>query len=129
MRPTPPSLIGLSTLVTAVASMTVSTPASAHHSFAMFDQTRTLQANVVVRRIEWSNPHAYMFFTVPGKTGPAAQLAVECGSISLLARKGWKFNSVGVGDSVTLSYHPFKDGRSGGMLVSIGKQGGVLLKG
>lgn len=116
-------------LVGAGIATSVCFPASAHHSFAMFEQTRTLQINAVVSRIEWTNPHAYMFFTVPGKTGADALVAIECGSISLLVSKGWKFNSLRVGEAVKVTYHPFKNGRSGGMLVSVAKKDGVTLIG
>jgi hypothetical protein len=116
-------------MMAAATSQVVSSPAYAHHSFAMFDQTRTMQANVVVSRIEWTNPHAYLFFTLAGKSGNDARVAVECGSINLLARKGWKFSSLRVGETVTLAYHPFKNGRQGGMLVSVTKKDGTTLKG
>jgi len=115
--------------VAAAASLTTGSAVEAHHSFAMFDQTRTMANTAVVSRIEWTNPHAYMFFMVSGKTGTAAKMAVECGSVSLLVRKGWKVNSVRVGDTVTVTYHPFRDGRVGGMLVSIGKADGSVLRG
>lgn len=116
-------------MLTAVAGLTMSSAVEAHHSFAMFDQTRTASNTAVISRIEWTNPHAYMFFMVSGKTGAAAKMAIECGSVSLLVRKGWKVNSVKVGDTVTVTYHPFRDGRAGGMLVSIGKADGTVLRG
>ena len=116
-------------IVAAVTGLPLHSIAEAHHSFAMFDQTKTLAGTAAISRIEWTNPHTYMFFTVSGKTGPAAKLAVECGSVSLLVRKGWKVNSVRVGETVTITYHPFRDGRGGGMLVSIGKADGTVLRG
>lgn len=111
------------------ASLSVTSSADAHHSFAMFDQRRTVVSTVVVSKIEWTNPHAYLFFRVPGKTGADAQFAIECGSISLLSRKGWKFNSLRVGETVTVTYHPLRNGRNGGMLVSVAKPNGALLRG
>jgi len=113
----------------AAASLTMSSAVEAHHSFAMFDQTKTVVTKAVVARIEWTNPHAYMFFAAAGKTGAAATMAIECGSISLLVRKGWKVNSLRVGETVTVTYHPFRNGRTGGMLVSIGMANGSVLKG
>lgn len=113
----------------AIASLTMGSAVEAHHSFAMFDQTRTVVSTAVVKRIEWTNPHAYLFFMVAGKTGAEAKMAIECGSVSLLVRKGWKVNSVRVGDTVTVTYHPFRDGRTGGMLVSVGMANGTVLRG
>ena len=105
-----------------IVMMIASYPVSAHHSFAIFDQTRAV-------KIEWTNPHAYIFFDVADEQGRRATLAIECGSISLLSRKGWKVNSLRVGDSVSVIYHPLRSGKMGGMLVSVGFPNGVVLRG
>jgi len=112
-----------------IVMMIASYPVSAHHSFAIFDQTRAVTIKAVVNKIEWTNPHAYIFFDVVDEQGRRATLAIECGSISLLSRKGWKVNSLRVGDSVSVIYHPLRSGKMGGMLVSVGFPNGVVLRG
>ena len=112
-----------------IVMMIASYPVSAHHSFAIFDQTRAVTIKAVVNKIEWTNPHAYIFFDVVDEQGHRATLAIECGSISLLSRKGWKVNSLRVGDSVSVIYHPLRSGKMGGMLVSVGFPNGVVLRG
>ena len=44
-------------------------PALAHHSFAMFDHTRTVTLKGEVARFQWSNPHAILEIDVPGANG------------------------------------------------------------
>jgi hypothetical protein len=104
-------------------------PAGAHHSFAIFDQARVVTTKAVVNKIEWTNPHAYIFLDAADEQGHPATLAIECGSISLLSRKGWKVNSLRVGDAVSITYHPLRSGKMGGMLVSVELPGGVVLRG
>jgi len=74
-------------------------PAEAHHSFAMFDKTKLVSIKGSVSKVEWTNPHAYLFVVNPA--APTKIYAFECSSPNELNRWGWKANTIKVGDTVT----------------------------
>lgn len=96
-------------------------PALAHHSFAMFDRATRVTLMGTVTAFEWTNPHSYIKFDVPGKDENGAakvtHYLIECGSPSVLANDGWKFSDFKPGDQLTLVINPLKDGRPGGSFV------------
>ena len=60
----------------AVAAFTAS--AFAHHSFTMFDETKTMTLSGVVKEFEWTNPHSWLRVMVTDeKTGKAGLWAVR----------------------------------------------------
>ncbi len=98
-------------------------PASAHHSGAMFDRTRSVDIKGVIKSFGWNNPHASIEIDVKG-AGGLEQWNIEGGSPSVMVKQGWRKTSLKPGDAVTLSIHPMRDGSKGGDLV-----GGVLADG
>jgi hypothetical protein len=91
---------------------------SAHHSFAMFDTTKTTTITGTVTAFEWTNPHAYIEVDVPAAAGvPAKHWSVEMGSPSILQQSGWKFKDLKHGDKITVSLSPLRSGDPGGLLV------------
>jgi hypothetical protein len=123
-------LSAFSTLFLAVIlSLAVSVPTEAHHSFAMFDKTHVVTVKGVVRKVEWTNPHVYFFVEAPDAKGVTREYAIECGSINLLTRKGWKVNTVKVGDTISFGIFPLRSGQPGGLLDSVTLAGGSALKG
>jgi Family of unknown function (DUF6152) len=105
----------LTILATAILSLTGT--AIAHHSFAMFDQTKQTTLTGTVTAFEWTNPHAYIEIDVPDEKGTVKHWSVELGSPSILMQSGWKFKDLKHGDKVTVRISPLKDGKSGGLLV------------
>lgn len=117
-------------LLTALAALAVpASPARAHHSFATFDKNQVVTVQGVVKKIEWTNPHVYFVIEAKDAKGAVTQYTIESGSVSLLARKGWKKNSLKVADAVSLRLNPLRDGRPGGLLVSITLPDGTVLNG
>ena len=89
----------------------VALPAVAHHSFAAeFDGTKRLSFQGVVTRVEWTNPHTYFFVDVRDDGGRTVNWAFETAGPNLLARLGWKRDSLRVGDRVTVVGYPAWDG-------------------
>lgn len=113
-------------LLTLIACSALAPVASAHHSFALFDQTQTLTIKGVVERFAWTNPHITIYVDVPGP--PALRFKIETGSVNALQRTGWTADSVKAGENVEVSYKPLKNGEPGGLLVEI-KMGDVVLSG
>ncbi len=103
--------------------------AQAHHSFAMFDQSKFSTVKGTVRKIEWANPHTYLYVEVPDSNGGSVLYAIECASPNILNRWGWKINTVKVGDQVTVGLYPLRNGERGGLLFSVTLANGTVLKG
>jgi hypothetical protein len=76
----------LSLLSTAVI---FAVPVSAHHSFAMFDQTQKVEFTGFVSEVQWTNPHVWIMVDVPQDDGTAVQWGVEFTSRVHLTRRGF----------------------------------------
>jgi hypothetical protein len=99
----------------------------AHHSFAMFDQSKQLTLKGTVSEFQWTNPHAWIHLDVLNANGVKDTWQVELNSPNNLKRQGWKSSSVKPGDQVTLVLNPLKDGSKGGLFVSITLPDGTVL--
>jgi len=96
------------------------TPAQAHHSFAMYDNDKTVTVDGTVSDFRWANPHVVI--VVLGKTSAesAEQLwTLELPAPGQIARNGWTHSTLKQGDKVKVELHPFRDGRLGGAFVSV----------
>jgi hypothetical protein len=92
--------------------------ASAHHSFAMFDQASTKTLVGTVKQVQWTNPHIWVQVLVPDpKTGASAEWSIEGGSPNGLTRQGWRRTSIKEGDAIEITIHPLKDGTNGGSMM------------
>jgi hypothetical protein len=120
---TPMNLKAVSLIAIAVAAFTA--PAIAHHSFAMFDDTKTVTLSGTVKEFEWVNPHSWLRVTVNDeKTGKPAVWALELSSPSRLVTMGMHADSVKPGDVVSVTFHPMKDGTRGGQFMQATLPGG-----
>jgi hypothetical protein len=92
--------------------------ATAHHSFAMFDQAQTKTLVGTVKQVQWTNPHIWVQVMVPDEKGGAPQeWSIEGGSPNGLSRQGWRRSSIKEGDAIEITIHPLKDGTNGGSMM------------
>ena len=107
------SVLACSALALAAATL-ASGPASAHHSYAMFDDQITQTLAVTVQQWQWTNPHSFLEVT----DANGQHLSLETASPSMLSRNGINRNSFKAGDKVTIRMHPRRDKQPIGSLLS-----------
>ncbi len=96
----------------------------------MFDQTKQVTLEGVVREFQFTNPHSWIQLQVtPAKGGDAEEWAIELLSPNVLARQGWKKNTIKPGDKVSVLINPLRDGTRGGNLILVTLPSGVTMGG
>jgi hypothetical protein len=111
----------------ALALVGASTAAWAHHSGAMFDRTRVIELNGVVKEFLWTNPHASFKVEVQGDDGKAQLWYIEMNGVANLVHEGWKRNSIKPGDKVSVTVNPLRAGKPGGWYLGITLANGAKL--
>ena len=90
-------------------------PAAAHHSFAVFDHTRTLTITGTVTKFQWTNPHAFLEVDVPQADGTMKHFSIELTSINMMQRVGWRSNMIKAGDKISAIVAPLLSGEPVGL--------------
>ena len=84
---------------------------SAHHSTAMYDSQNPITITGVVKKFEWTNPHAFVYLEVKDeKTGKIVEWEVEMMSLNHLRGYGWTSKTVKPGDQLSATGAPAKSG-------------------
>jgi Family of unknown function (DUF6152) len=110
----------------AIVAMLTASSLLAHHSFAMFDQSKSVELRGTVKSFRWSNPHVFIQLLVKDEGGGDEEWSIEMTSPEHLARVGWKPGTLTPGDKVTLIVHPMRNGVKGGQYLSGTGPGGPL---
>ncbi len=77
---------------------------NAHHSFdAEYDSKKPITVTGYVTKLDWINPHAYVYLAVRDAAGMVRNYKVEMGPPYALVRGGWKRDTVKAGDTVTIT--------------------------
>ena len=110
-----PSVVGMFGLL----ALATAAPVLAHHSFAVFDHTRTVTIKGTVRTFQWTNPHAFLDVDVTDDKGQVKPFTIELTSINMLSRVGWRSNMIKSGDRVKAVVAPLLSGQPGGLLLDV----------
>ena len=101
-------------------------PALAHHSFAMFDQTKQMTLEGTVREFQWTNPHSFIELEVPSGSR-VTRWSIELNSPNNLTRQGWRRTSLTAGERVSVRIAPLRNGHPGGLFLDLRKADGRVL--
>jgi hypothetical protein len=95
------------------------TMASAHHSFSMFDRNQRVEKTGVIKNVEWTNPHVWVYILANNEQGVQEEWGFETEGTVQNIRRGWKRDSLKPGDKVTITFKPMRDGTHAGSMTSI----------
>ena len=101
--------------------------ALAHHSPAVFDQSKEVTITGVVTEFRWGNPHSWIHLDIAGDEDAVETWSVEMDPASHLARRGWRSTTVKPGDEVAVLVHPLRNDEKGGQYISITLPGGEVM--
>ena len=102
-------------LTAALALLLTSVPAFAHHSFAAeYDSSQVLTLKGTISKVEWTNPHIYIYLDVKDADGKVTTWALEGYPPNTLKRTGFSKDSLKIGDEVTITAYKSKDGTNTG---------------
>jgi hypothetical protein len=98
--------------------MGAAVPASAHHSFALFDSQKSVMLEGTVKQFDWTNPHSWIRLIVLGEANQPEEWIIELPAAATLARDGWNKDYLRMGERISVRISPLKNGMKGGALQS-----------
>jgi len=107
------------TLSITVGLLIVSVPLFAHHGAAQFDVGKKITVKGTVVEGFWANPHCFLRFDEASADGQLVHWAVETQSGPNILPQGFSKQSFKVGDVVTVTLEPVKNGRPMGRLLQV----------
>jgi len=99
----------------------------AHHSMAMFDLQNEMTVSGTVKSFQWSNPHCYVQVVAADGEGQPVEWSMEMGAPMYLYARGWRPSTLKPGETVTLRFHPLRNGRPGGVVIEAADASGKTI--
>jgi uncharacterized protein DUF6152 len=94
-----------------LCGLALGVPALAHHAFtAEFDGSKTIVVKGVLTQVEWTNPHIQIYLDTKGSDGKVQHFTFASGPPNMLHRAGIRKSDFRIGETVTITGAPAKDG-------------------
>ena len=103
---------------------------AAHHAYtAEFDTTKPVKLTGVVTKVEWANPHIWVYLDVKEDGGKVTNWGFSGSPPGMLQRRGITKNKLKIGDVLTIAGHRAKDGsnNASGNVITFGDGRDALL--
>jgi DNA/RNA endonuclease YhcR with UshA esterase domain len=100
------------TAIVVLTTALIPVRANAHHARSGYDLSRTITLKGTITRVEWTNPHALLYFDVTDGNGHVQNWHAITGGPSRMSRYGWNGDTLKPGDTITITGNPTKDGTS-----------------
>jgi hypothetical protein len=98
-------------MLAALGTMSMPSPASAHHSAAAtYDATQSIPITGTVARFAWKNPHSHLYIDVTAGPFKGKEYVIELSSPVVLEEAGWSRTTFKAGDRVTVYVNPSRTG-------------------
>ena len=107
----------------------VAVPVLAHHGNAAFDPSKRVTMKGTVTEWFWANPHCFLQFDVKDESGNVVHWVAETSNPPDMINHGWSKSSLKVGDQVTVTVIPVKNGKPIGRIAAVALPNGQTLDG
>jgi hypothetical protein len=86
-------------------------PVAAHHSFAAeYDSAKPVTIKGKFVKMDWINPHSWVYLEVTGEDGKTTQWKAEALPPNGLYRQGWRKDTLKAGEEISVEGFMAKDG-------------------
>jgi Family of unknown function (DUF6152) len=117
----------IAALILVAGMLTYSVPLLAHHGQSAVDLNKKVTLRGIVTNFEWVNPHAHFSFDVKDENGKVQNWTMELTTPLMLQRLGWTKTILKLGDPVTATFYPAKNGSTIGILDNVVLADGTVL--
>ena len=102
-------------LTLAAIAVVAAIPVRAHHSFAAeYDSAQLITLKGTISKVEWTNPHIYVYLDVKDASGKVTTWSLEGYPPNTLKRTGFSRDLLKIGDEITATLYKSKDGTNTG---------------
>jgi hypothetical protein len=113
----------------ALCALVFAAPLLAHHGNAAFDNDKRITMKGTVTEWLWANPHCFLQFEVKDDSGNVSRWVAEASNPPDMINHGWNKNMLKVGDRVTVTLIPVKNGKPIGRITAVVLPNGQTLDG
>ena len=116
--------------ILAAVALALASDAVAHHSQTYFDADAIVTVQGRLTRLDWRNPHVYIYVEVTEASGETVDWRIESHPVRVMLGGGWTKDSLRPGEQVIIEAHPVKNAPSAqryARLAQVTREDGTVL--